>query len=320
MNSSSPIGGYFELGLKKGGFLHDDAILLNSGRNCFEYILKSQKASKVFLPKYSCDALIEPLKKLDIPYAFYSINEGLEVVGDIRPGETEYIVYVNYFGIKDDYCEDILKTYNNQAIIDNSQAYFYQPQSNAPGHIFYSPRKFFGVPDGGCLYTDSKMDDQLEVSTSFDRFAHLIKRIDVGAEAGYEDYKNNESEFSDQPIQLMSRLTQSLLSNIDFNEVIEIRNQNFGFLHERLSQSNTLAIDANNFAAPLCYPYRTKNNNLRQKLIEDKIFVAKYWPNVLEWCEPGELEYQLTEEILPLPIDQRYNLKDMERILGIIHE
>ena len=34
------IGGYFELELHKGEHYHKDAIRLNSGSNCFEYILQ----------------------------------------------------------------------------------------------------------------------------------------------------------------------------------------------------------------------------------------------------------------------------------------
>ena len=58
---------------------------------------------------------------------------------------------------------------------------------------------------------------------------------------------------------------------------------------------------------------------LRKKLIANKVFVAKYWPIVDEWAGENALETWMANHILPLPIDQRYGKEDMERILNIIN-
>ena len=66
----------------------------------------------------------------------------------------------------------------------------------------------------------------------------------------------------------------------------------------------------------MIYPLMTsRSTELRQKLIGNKIFVATYWPNVSEWCKEGAVENELCSETVPLPIDQRYDLNDMKRIL-----
>ena len=51
------IGGFFSLELphNTGGELYPKAIRLNSGRSCFEYILKARGYKKVWLPYYTCD-------------------------------------------------------------------------------------------------------------------------------------------------------------------------------------------------------------------------------------------------------------------------
>lgn len=61
------IGGYFELecepSLITNHFPQDDGLLLNSGTNSFEYILRILgDIKRVYLPYYICDSLIEPLK------------------------------------------------------------------------------------------------------------------------------------------------------------------------------------------------------------------------------------------------------------------
>ena len=70
----------------------------------------------------------------------------------------------------------------------------------------------------------------------------------------------------------------------------------------------------------MVYPYAVSNGQeLRRWLIENKVFVAKYWPNVLP-CKSFELEVSLANNVMALPIDQRYGVEDMERIVSIINE
>ena len=69
---------------------------------------------------------------------------------------------------------------------------------------------------------------------------------------------------------------------------------------------------------PLVYPYYVDNGaRLRQYLIDHQVFCARYWPNVLEWCKPEDWEYQLAENLVCLPIDQRYDEEDMKKILDL---
>ena len=68
----------------------------------------------------------------------------------------------------------------------------------------------------------------------------------------------------------------------------------------------------------MIYPFYTDDIYLRARLIKQHIFVAQYWPNVLEWCTPNEIEYSLCQHIIPLPIDQRYDEEDMNRIVNTI--
>ena len=72
---------------------------------------------------------------------------------------------------------------------------------------------------------------------------------------------------------------------------------------------------------PMVYPYYVENGAyLRQHLISNKIYCACYWPNVLDWCQSGDLEYQLAENLVCLPIDQRYGEEEMKFVLETIHK
>ena len=75
------------------------------------------------------------------------------------------------------------------------------------------------------------------------------------------------------------------------------------------------------FACPLVYPYLCKNGkDLKKHLIEHSIFVATYWPNVLEWTKQNDLEYELANNVVCIPIDQRYGIKEMDTIIQFIQQ
>ena len=120
------------------------------------------------------------------------------------------------------------------------------------------------------------------------------------------------------PIKRMSKLTHRLLKNIDYAQIAATRRANFQSLHGALGSLNSLKLDSTAAQVPMVYPFYTKVPALRQRLIENRIYVAQYWPNVVEWTEEGDLEREYALRILPLPIDQRYSASDMERIVGIV--
>ena len=80
----NPIGGYFELELPRFPEIHPEAIALNSGRFCLEYILRCRKYAKVYVPYFTCDSAIEPIVKLGILYEFYHIDKNYRIVENIN--------------------------------------------------------------------------------------------------------------------------------------------------------------------------------------------------------------------------------------------
>jgi len=309
------IGGYFELELRKGEHYHKEALRLNTARNCFEYILLARKYIKVYIPYYTCEVMLEPLHKHHIAYEFYHINENLEPIEIKQLRNNEAFLYTNYFGLKQSCVEYLATIYQSQLIVDNAQAFF-APRI-AGIDTFYSPRKFFGVADGGYLYSDCTLRDFFQQDVSYKRMQHLFVRIDEGAENGYSSFKENDNFLNGNPIRRMSRLTNRILQNIDYEFIKKQRRKNFIFLQEHLFKYNKLRFNIS-VDVPMVYPYYVNNDSLRNCLINNKIFVATYWPNVLKWCKSEDMEHGLAAYIIPLPIDQRYDLKDMDKILHLI--
>lgn len=317
------IGGYFELAdlVERGEFPHNDGVLLNIGRNALEYILRSiGDVKRIYLPYYTCEVVLEPLKKLNIPHNYYHINTSFEIADELNPQVGEYIIANNYYGIKDAYIEKLAALYGDQLIVDCAQAFFAKP---LPGiKAFYSMRKYVGVADGGVAYLGNLLDDSVEVEEmekTDDHDSHLFKRKQFGAEAGFADYQANEQKLDNQPIRLMSFQTKWLLDHIDYDNVVARRRENYQYLHEALGGKNALFLpEMNTFACPMVYPFMMKNDRyLRKELISNKVFVARYWPNV-EGEEGFETETHMAIDIIPIPCDQRYGKDEMDRIIEIV--
>ncbi len=311
------IGGYFELETLRRGEYHKDAIKLNTGRNCLEYVLRARKYKKVYIPYYTCEVILEPLQKTGAEYVFYGIDSNLELSQHVELHEGEALLYTNYYGLKQNYVAHLSSVYGKRLIVDNTQAFFAPPLTGID--TFYTCRKFFGVPDGAYLYTDATVDIQLEQDVSYERISSLVKRIDLGPEAGYGDFREASHQLIGQPMKRMSRLTECLMQSVGYEESAGRRRANYQHLHEGLAETNLLHLNLERESVPMVYPYHAVNGPaLRERLIANRVFVARYWPNVLEWAAEGSVEHGLVADLLPLPVDQRYGQTEMDTILGLL--
>lgn len=313
-----PIGGYFSLELPRHEEYHKDAIRLNTGRNCLEYILRVRQYKKVYIPYYTCDVVLEPFKKLGVPYEYYHVNIHLEIRDEIALKADEALLYTNYYGLKQRYVEQLAAKVGNRLIVDNTQAFYAKPAEGID--TFYTCRKFFGVPDGAYLYTDKQLDVELEQDQSYERMLSLTKRIDLSPEAGYQDFRDTSKALVGQPIKRMSKLTQRMMQGIDYEAVAQRRRANYQMLHETLGKENSRELPLEDDAVPMVYPYLVPVKGLREKLIENKIFVARYWPSVLECTTQDDIDYLLAYQMQPLPIDQRYGKEEMKQIIETIRK
>lgn len=295
------IGGYPELELRKGEHYHKYALCLNTARNCLEYILRAKKYTKVYMPYYTCEVMLEPLKKCNVDFEFYHINLELEPIELCELKSTEAFLYTNYYGLKQDCVVRLAEKYGKQLIVDNAQAFFAKPLKGIDS--FYSARKFFGVADGAYLYTDTILDLQLEKDISYERMMHLLIRADVDAESGYADFRKNDDSLNNNPIRLMSNLTEKILCSIDYDNIKRIRRENYILLDTKLSSSNGISLCLDEESVPMVYPYLVSNASYRDIFLKNRIYIAKYWDNVSKYCDVDDIEYTLLENLLPLPIN-----------------
>lgn len=304
------IGGYIELDTYSLPMLHEKALALNCGRNAFAFILLARNIKKIVLPYFLCESVRQVCKRYDVEVRYYHINEQF-LPTSIHLAEDEWMYVVNYYGQLSNQQIHILHEQYHRIIMDNAQAYF-----NSPMHgidTFYSCRKYFGVSDGSFLYSDVNFEKEYPQDESYKRMSFLLGRFERTASEFYLEYAQNNTMFESEPIKQMSKLTWNLLHGIDYDNVRDKRTENFRYLHEKLQKYNKLELFVPDGA--FMYPlYINGGAIIRKKLQKKKIYIPTLWPDVFDVCDKTMLEYDMAENILPLPVDQRYGLDDMEYI------
>lgn len=305
------IGGYIEFEYYDGTLLHDDAIALNCGRNCLDYLIRTKLIRKIKLPYFLCDSVRNLCEVENVQVTYYRINENF-LPENISLENDEWLYVVNYYGqLSQQYLKEIKEKYI-RVIVDNAQAYFQMPVEGID--TIYTCRKYFGVADGAFLYTDTFLNEELEVDISFNRMEFLLGRFERTASEFYNEYVVNNHMFASESLKYMSKLTKNFLKGIDYDSVKERRDTNYAYLHNRLENCNKLELLMPEGA--FMYPFYHENAvEIRKKLLQKKIYIPMLWPNVLEDISDGEVEYMYAKNILPLPCDQRYHTEDLEYLV-----
>lgn len=308
------IGGYLELEKYHLPMLHENGVKLDCGRNCLAYLIRSKHIQKLAVPYLLCDSVFQLCADYDVFLRFYHVD------ADLRPeplelADDEWLYLVNYYGQIQN--QEILAYHQRygRVIVDNSQAFF---DESADGvDTLYTCRKFFGVPDGAILMTDTLLEEELQRGESFSHMEHILGRFEQTASAFYAKSVENNRRFQHAPIRRMSALTENLLHSIDYENVMRRRTENFSALSKLLGSINELRLQPTRGA--FAYPLLIKGGAaLKQKLIGQKIYVPTLWPNVVQSTPADWIDHRLADEILPLPCDQRYGAEEMKYIGDVI--
>lgn len=310
------IGGFIGLDEFHNEIPHENAVMLNTARNCLVYLIRTKKIKKILLPRFLCGSVQSVCEKEKIDISYYSIDS------EFKPNVTnlkqdQWLYVVNYYGFIDNKYLSELKKKFDRVIIDNVHAFFQKPIDGVD--TIYGCRKFFGVSDGAFLYTDKKYESELEYDISYDRIRPRLGRYESDAEHFFAEYKSKEKEFVSLDLKMMSKLTYNLLHAIDYPSVIRVRRDNYEFLNNKLCKINQLNI-ANIPEVPFMYPLLLNEDcdKIRKRMAEEKIYIPVLWPEVLNFSTEKDIEYRFARNILPLPIDQRYGKEHMNIIIDKI--
>ncbi|MCR9203341.1 MAG: hypothetical protein NXH75_02105 [Halobacteriovoraceae bacterium] len=345
---TSKIGGEFELSFdfltSNKGFPNTkqctngyrSTCFVDSGRSALLLAardLKKKGFKSILLPRYNCTYAIKPFKQEGLKITYYTCGENLDepTLPERYPKNTA-ILYIHYFGFKNNKLEnwiDIQKKRGNEFLVieDNVMAFMNSNTGNFGDYVIESYRKFFPVTDGALIKSKTQLNQALYppneefISKKFS--ARVLRKYTSEDKLFLSLFSSSEDLINGEIVpRHMSPIGKLILNSIDLKDASEKRIQNWNFClnhfhffnlasHIQILRRMPLKNEVPMFFTILVS--REKRNDLRNYLISKNIFCPVHWPlpNIEkeEWPE----EFNLNNQILSIPIDQRYDSKDIER-------
>ena len=339
------------------GFEYDPAITQNRFEGftffslCREALLaiaKSCEKKVIMIPAYTCQTVIIPFIQEKWDIYFYSIDTNLcigeksfiSLLSKTKPG---IVLFHPYYGkaINDNERNLLFQAKESGAIVvqDLTQSIFSDVRKPYVDITVGSIRKWDNIPDGGFLtFGDDahmKIIDTKESNSRF--FAAQLDAMYLRGEyfrTDNPDYKQisirinkyAEGLIDNEPVTChkISDYSMSKILNADLEHIRTKRIDNFRTLFSLIRTNNKCHSVFNSIdeldSAPLYFPVFVENRKqFQKKLAENKIYAPILWgignSNIMI---DDSVEY-IYSHLLAIPIDQRYNNDDIQRIAYVIN-
>lgn len=265
-----------------------------SGRAAFAALLDNMpRPQRVWVPLFTCDALLEPLLRRSIPVSRYRTDERLMPILPADAEPEELIVLTDWFGCTHRQVLASLPQCRCRVVLDATGALYREVPAGIP--CFCSPRKFCGMADGGLAVAPFPLLHLPPV----DRIARTERLCNSGNT--YTAVQTEENALRRLELRLHPNSLRRLLA-FPWTEDNDARCRRYAYLHSRLRDINRLPIPDTMTAGPLCYPLLTGIPGLRDELIDAGIRLPLYWEEVIRNTDAGDAENYIARNLLPLPI------------------
>lgn len=312
------MGGYLEFERFGGELYHNELIALNCGRGALAYLVELRGIRTVWLPDLMCGSVPALFRREGVEVRIYAVGEDLlPDYSSFSVGPAEWMLLMDYYGqLQADNVRVALDFSGGKLVIDETQGFFRVPWPGAD--TVYTCRKWFGVSDGAYLATSdgASLPRELPQDESHARMGYLLGRLERPASEFFAEASENNNRFAAEPAKSMSPITENILRAVDYKTVRCRRDANWEVLDARLSEVNGLRLRKPDgaFMYPLYLGGRAQE--VRKTLIADSVYIPVLWPDVERGH--GRWACRYSDGVLPLPVDQRYGIEDMEKMLGVL--
>lgn len=322
-------------------------LFLKSGRNAFLAIclqLEKVKKKTILFPAYHCHTESDVWYENGWNVCYYPVSTDFSVSSvDLKDAIKKFlpsvIIIQSYFGFEayDSRCVRVLEHAKEAGCIlieDITQSILSNIYHAEADYYVASLRKFFAIPEGGVAISTKqftnlivqKADERIfqTAMKAFQLKKEYFQNVEVGKKMLFrqEYVELNELISKNDVLHEMDSKSLAILDSINVDEISRARRVNYNFLMDRIRNYNFIHItlkEANESCVPLYLPVLVSNSKIRADLRSYLASKDIYCPIIWERPEKLTKFYQNTEKIyshiLCFPIDQRYSLDDMERIV-----
>jgi len=339
MNTSKLMGGMFGFDISMNGtkppFMNRKCSFYLNARSAILAVINCLRPKMVWMPSYLCLSMLDSPKIANTPVKFFPVNKYLQIeengwISDIMEGDVTIVI--DYFGFKmPEWVYKEIKERGAWIIEDACQALLSLHVGKYSDFIVYSPRKFVGVPDAGILWCNNESLVSIEKikppsSWWFKAFAACLLRREFdnsqsdGDQIWFRLFKEMEFEMPVGNYEASSLSITLLELATDWESISRKRRENYMILLKEL-RDFAIYRDLPDDVVPLGFPISVNNRNkLQQKMFNANIYPAIHW-HLTDIVPEQFLEsHKLSQNIMTLMCDQRYDKKDIERIINIVKE
>jgi hypothetical protein len=327
-----PIGGFFELheadGASDGASVldawagHHAHVAFVNARSAFAGLARHFSMASIWLPAFSCTDLLDGLDMARVK--FYPLRDGfqpdLDVLGPLaRAGDV--VLITAYFGQSAMAATRTFAAERPDLWIVEDCAQALDPGALWSHWRLYSPRKLFGVADGGILVARDQGSFLPAPECPSDAVglwaAPLLRHEDPDGlnNAAWHAANQQKERSMTASLEAISRRSLDLLSRTSLQSLRAPRLRNWQILNKDLRAWSALPSPLT--SPPLGYVIRVpsgRHKPLLAKLHAERIFAAVHWAEIAGPVHDFPLEQQWSRELVTLPCDHRYGEAEMDRI------
>ncbi|WP_299675068.1 hypothetical protein [uncultured Tenacibaculum sp.] len=310
---------------KKQNFFFDnkDFSFFLSGRSALyaliKYGVENYGWTKVYIPSYYCQDVIESLSELNIEIVVFQSNpDDLLLNYDFfEDNKTSVFINVNYFGVKKNNTEIFKKI----VVVDDLTHCIQGVKESRSDYVFGSLRKQLPIPLGGFLYSPHKLKlpkgkgsilaDQAAENKTLGMFLkneYLQNRF-----LNKDLYRSYYSKAEEQLIKLykdykLPSLAENILETLNVEKILKKKESNIKLALKHLENylSYLFSVKESSLGLLLLFDSNTQRDFVRRKLIQSNIYPAILWPN-----QKTDIDINYQNRFLFLHLDYRYSEEDI---------
>lgn len=334
--------GYFE-GLKKYG---RELTYLRTGREALMYAscnCKPGKEAVILCPAYCCWSMTAPFEFTGWTVIYYRLNKDLTINEEylevlFRGCRPDAILTMNFYGSASTQSAIAkVKAYNDKITVieDFSHCTFCLDKifNEQVDYYVTSIRKSIGVCDGA-LVLSKKPTNKAYIQHEAPDFGTL--RLGAQRQKGryaftksLEDKEEFLSEIRQgeamidklEGVHPISEISEKMIATINGEEIAFARRENMKHLWELLEGKVEMVpgLERCFDGAPFSLPILVDNRDeVQKKLAQQGVYAPVLWPISDAVRKVCEVSTYVSDCMLSLPIDQRYNYDDIEEIASIV--
>lgn len=311
----------------------DNEVCLLSGRTALRFIIddicRDRKVRKALLPSYCCDSMIFPFVQAGIDVAFYQVHhDGIDYPYN---NDADIVFLIDYFGYAIDQNQEIARHEKQEGKIVLYDATHKlngnKSVESYADYTFSSYRKWFF-----CNYAKAVKHNGAFVRASellrHDRYLQLREaaacekaRYMAGQEGDKQRFLSDFGA-AEEMLDVDYAGYVGIPVEADVETIVSRRRKNASYLIQELKAFPQITLWRQNIGlddTPMFVPILIDplvRGGLRRYLISRQIYCPIHWPKSTYHSACNELY----EKELSLVCDQRYDLADMERMVGAIKE